>query len=257
VQIQSPDEILARILDAARARPGGVAATDGDGTLWSGDVGEDVFLAFIERGRVAPPAAEAIAREAREHGLDATGPAIAVARRIYDAYVAHRFPEERVCELMTWCFAGWTREELTAFARAVAARARVVERLHEELGEVLAGVRDAGIEIVLVSASPRAIVEAAARFVDGVTFAHVVAATPRWNGSAMMPDVERPIPYGPGKVRGLRAAIGAREIYAAFGDNAFDVSMLGEASVPVAVRPKDALRARAGEVPALVELARA
>jgi phosphoserine phosphatase len=45
-------------------------------------------------------------------------------------------------------------------------------------------------------------------------------------------------------------------LLAAFGDNAFDVALLAEASVGVAVRPKDALRARAGEVSGLVELAR-
>jgi phosphoserine phosphatase len=47
----------------------------------------------------------------------------------------------------------------------------------------------------------------------------------------------------------------ARPLYAAFGDNAFDVSLLAGAAVPVAVRPKPRLRARAGEVPGLVELA--
>ncbi len=42
---------------------------------------------------------------------------------------------------------------------------------------------------------------------------------------------------------------------AAFGDNAFDVAMLSEARVPVAVRPKDRLRERAAEVAGLVEIA--
>ena len=68
-------------------------------------------------------------------------------------------------------------------------------------------------------------------------------------------DVDRPIPYGPGKVHRLRARIGNRPVLAAFGDNAFDVALLSESRVPVAVRPKQALRGRAGEVPELVELA--
>jgi len=54
----------------------------------------------------------------------------------------------------------------------------------------------------------------------------------------------------------LREAIGHdRPLYASFGDNGFDVALLAGASVPVAVRPKPRLRARAAEVPGLVELA--
>jgi phosphoserine phosphatase len=72
----------------------------------------------------------------------------------------------------------------------------------------------------------------------------------------MVPEVERPIPYGAGKVKRLRDAIGHdRPLYASFGDNAFDVPLLAGAGVAVAVRPKPRLRARAAEVPGLVELA--
>ena len=67
--------------------------------------------------------------------------------------------------------------------------------------------------------------------------------------------VERPIPYGSGKVTHLRERLGAdRVLYAAFGDNAFDVAMLREARLPVAIRPKARLVERAAEVPALVVL---
>jgi phosphoserine phosphatase len=45
-------------------------------------------------------------------------------------------------------------------------------------------------------------------------------------------------------------------LYAAFGDNAFDVPMLAASRVPVAVRPKARLRACADAVPGIVELAR-
>ena len=47
-----------------------------------------------------------------------------------------------------------------------------------------------------------------------------------------------------------------RTLVAAFGDNAFDVAMLSQASVPVAVRPKQRLRDRAADVQLLVEIAR-
>ena len=45
-------------------------------------------------------------------------------------------------------------------------------------------------------------------------------------------------------------------LYAALGDNGFDVALLASARVGIAVRPKPRLRERAAEVPGLVELAR-
>jgi phosphatidylglycerophosphatase C len=203
---------------------------------------------------VEAPAVEAIRREAREHGMSDAGTGRDVARRIYDAYREGRFPEERVCELMTWCFAGWTQREVQAFARAVVDEAKLVTRLHGEVLEVLDRARAAGVETILVSASPVAVVlEAAARV--GFDGAHVVAAHPRFEGDTMIADVERPIPYAAGKVRRLRERIGAgRTLYAAFGDNGFDVALLASAQVGVAVRPKPRLRERADEVNGLVEL---
>jgi phosphatidylglycerophosphatase C len=105
-----------------------------------------------------------------------------------------------------------------------------------------------------VSASPLAVVEEAGARV-GFDVDRVVAALPRFDGDTMLPDVEAPIPYGPGKMQRLRERIGDRPIYASFGDNAFDVALLLGATVPVAVRPKPKLRARADEVPGLVEIA--
>jgi phosphoserine phosphatase len=82
-----------------------------------------------------------------------------------------------------------------------------------------------------------------------------VAARPRYEGDVMLPEVDRPIPYGAGKVTRLDERIGpSRILFAAFGDNAFDVALLASARVGVAVRPKPRLRERAHEVPGLVEL---
>jgi phosphoserine phosphatase len=82
----------------------------------------------------------------------------------------------------------------------------------------------------------------------------VVAMRPRRSGDIVEIGVEEPLPYGPGKVTALAARTGSRRIYAAFGDNAFDLPMLAASDVPVAVRPKPRLRARAHELPELVEL---
>lgn len=253
MHLQTAEEVWSRIEAQAREHAGGLVATDGDGTLWSGDVGEDLFHAFVEQGDVAPPALQALQREAREHDLADGGTGQDVARRIYAAYVDGRFPEERVCELMTWCFAGWGLARVEEFARDVVERIGLGARLHREVIHVLDRARAAGLEVVLVSASPIAVVLAAGARV-GFDEAHVVAARPRYVADVMLAEVERPIPYGPGKVSRLRERVGERPLYAAFGDNAFDVAMLGSAAIGVAVRPKPKLRERAHEVAGLVEL---
>lgn len=254
VHLQAADDVWARIDALAREEPGGVVATDGDGTLWSGDVGEDLFMAFLAHGRVEAAALEALRREARHHSLSDAGGGPDIARRIYAAYRAGLFPEERVCELMVWCFAGWPRGEARAFARDVVDRGGLVGRLQGEVMTVLERARAAGLEVLLVSASPVDVVlEAGLRV--GFDEAHVVAARPRYEADVMLAEVERPIPYATGKVRRLRERIGAeRVLYAAFGDNEFDVSMLATARVPVAVRPKPRLRRRAADLPGVVEL---
>jgi phosphoserine phosphatase len=254
VKPQTVAEVWARIEVLARAEPTGVVATDADGTLWGGDVGEDLFRAFLEHGRVEPPAVEALRRHARDHGFSDAGDGTEVASRLYAAYGEGRFPEERMCELMVWCFAGWTRAEVASFARAVVDRTDIVARRHGELRDLLGRVRDAGIEAWLVSASPVAVVIAAGASA-GFDERHVVAACPRYERDVMLAEVERPIPYDVGKVTRLRERIGAgRPLLAAFGDNAFDVALLAGARVPVAVRPKPRLRARASEIAGLVQL---
>jgi phosphatidylglycerophosphatase C len=256
VQPQTPDAVWARIETLAREEPGGVVATDGDGTLWSGDVGEDLFHAFLDHGRVDPLALAALVRDARAHGVSDAGSGSDVARRLYDAYLEGRFPEERMCEVMTWCFAGWTEGEVGAFAREVVEASGLASRIHPEVLDVLSRARASAVDVVLVSASPFAVVlEAGSRV--GFDSRSIVAARATYDGSVMRADVHRPIPYGDGKVQRLRELIGSgRTLYAAFGDNAFDVALLASARVAVAVRPKPRLRERANSVPGIVELAR-
>ena len=103
-----------------------------------------------------------------------------------------------------------------------------------------------------MSASPLGIVEAAAEVV-GIPLERVTAVRERISADAVVEcGVVRPIPYGEGKVSNLRALIGPdRPLYAAFGDNAFDVALLRSARIPVAIRPKQRLLDRAHEVPDL------
>ncbi len=231
----------------------GALAFDGDGTLWSGDVGEDFFFGILDSGRVSDVATAEVARIARESHIDARGNAAEVARRIYDAYLRGEFDEEHVCEIMTWISAGWSEEETTAFAIGLVGQA-FASRIHPEVKAVIAAAKEHGHEIFVVSASPRPIVEAAAA-VAGIAAATVIAATAVLEGAEFATSVHRPIPYGAGKASALRARLENRRLLAAFGDNAFDVDMLKLAERPIAVRPKARLVQRAGEIRGIRELA--
>lgn len=226
-------------------------AFDGDGTLWSGDVGEDFFHAVLARG-IDDAARDALIEEARAETIDASGTASEIMHRIHAAYLAGAFPEQRVCEIMTWAVAGWRRSDVDAFCVDVIEKGGVHGRLHDEAIHVVSRAKTLGIEVFIVSASPTAIVEQAARLV-GLDADHVIAAREaRDPNDVVASTVHRPIPYGDGKVTRLRERIGAeRVLYAAFGDNAFDVPLLREARLPVAIRPKARLVKRAGEVPGL------
>ena len=250
-------EVVEHIVASAGREPGGAIAFDGDGTLWSGDIGEDFFGELVKSERILEAAAEPIRREARAEGIDATGAIAAVASRIHAAYLADEFPEERVCELMTWAFAGWSKSDMDAFAFDVLVRENLSARLHGEAIAVVTEARAKGVRVCLVSASPRSVVHAAAKIV-GIDTKDVASATELCAPDGVVQaDVDRPIPYGPGKVKHLRAMIGgATPLYAAFGDNAFDVAMLREAKLGVAIRPKPRLVERAHEVPGLVVLER-
>src|SRR5262249_54872417 len=111
-------EVIARIeAELAAMRTSGddprtsLLATDADGTLWSGDIGIDLFEALLASHGVRDDAREALAAEARAHGIDDTGDANAIASRLYDAFKAERYPDREAFAMMTWAFAGRTVEE--------------------------------------------------------------------------------------------------------------------------------------------------
>lgn len=248
-------EVTAAIDAAAKEAPGGAIAFDGDGTLWAGDIGEDFFDAIVHHGP-HESTSDALAREATEHGLDAAGDARTIAQRIHAAYLGNQFPEDRMCEIVAWVAGGWKWDDLQRFCADTLEKGGLRGRLHGEAIAVVEHARKAGIDVFLVSASPYSIVEAAANVV-GIPLDHVAAVRERIDGGVVQCAVIRPIPYAAGKVTNLRAKLGAsRPLYAAFGDNAFDVAMLSAAKNPVAVRPKQRLLERADQVPGLVVLER-
>ncbi len=229
--LQDEGMMLERIATAAARRPNGVVAFDADGTLWGGDVGED-WLSVMRSD-------DSIARA----WLDETHAA--------DADPA---AEERLMELVALGLTGRSAEAVSAYAQRVIAPIDWPSRLHGETIAMLSGIARLDVDIFVVSASPRAIVEACVSRL-GIATERVVATTPMFRDGVMVGEVERPIPYGEGKVTCLRRAIGDRPWLAAFADNHFDAAMLRACEIAVAVRPKAALRRIADSIPGLVELA--
>ncbi|NMO18872.1 haloacid dehalogenase-like hydrolase [Pyxidicoccus fallax] len=253
MRMERVEETLERIGQEALRTPGGVLAFDGDGTLWSGDVGDDLFLALLDNGDIRPEAHAALVRLGAAHGLEAGLGARELAHQLFAEFEAGRIPEKEVYEMVAWLFAGWRVEAVRDFARDVVARREVKRRIHPEARRVVEWARGRGIPCYVVSASPLAVVQAAVVEVEGLSPSNVLACTPREDGGFVLPAIVEPIPYAAGKVQCLRART-SQPLYAAFGDNVFDFEMLAASRVPVAIRPKPRLRARAPELPALVQL---
>lgn len=226
-----------------------VMAFDGDGTLWSGDVGEDLFRAAMREQYLLPDAREALLAEAERYQiqLSNSSDANSVAGVLMAAYLAGKYPERETCAMMTWCYAGRTVAEVEQLAREVLEEEDLESRLTPELEPIVDFARSAGVRLVLVSASPRAIVEAAGKSWDFGP-ADIAAATPAIESGRVLPRMNGSVPYAEAKLSAGRALFGSARWLAAFGDNVFDIDMLTTAEMGVAVRPKPKL---ASELPAL------
>jgi phosphatidylglycerophosphatase C len=254
MQTASVEQVVTRVTHAAATLPSPtVIATDADGTIWSGDVGVDVFESLLEHKAIRPQALAALQAEAREAWFACADDPHEVARILYEACEKGIWPELRAYEMMTWVFAGWTTNELRVFMREVIVERRLLARLHGELLDVLAAVRGHSLPVYVVSASPVIVVEESVA-AAGLAIAGVIAAVPAVVDDVIQPRMASPLPYGHGKVAALRARVPGASVAAAFGDNLFDLEMLQLASVPVAIRPKPRLAERAHELPAMVEL---
>ncbi|MCC6522470.1 MAG: haloacid dehalogenase-like hydrolase [Polyangiaceae bacterium] len=248
---------LLRELERERASVTGPAmlACDCDGTLWRGDVGEAQLERLLAVGGVREAARDALLAEGRAAHLelDAAASPTALAAGLYAGYRGGRYRDADAFAMMAWVFAGYDAGELEAFADRTLDAFGLATALRQPLRAVLAWAEANDTEVWLVSASPAAIVTRAALRM-GIAVERVVAVTPRVAGGVVEPGLAAPLSYGHGKIERLRAVRPAHELIAAFGDSAYDLELLAAARVPVAVAPGPALRARAAELPRMVEL---
>lgn len=231
-------------------------AFDADGTLWSGDVGFDLFKAALAARALRPAAQSALAAEAHAAGLSASADEDAneIALRLFAAWAAGDVSDERAFRMMAWAFAGFTDDEMLAFAEETQRASGLAARLHGAAADVIRWAHVVGIEVWVVSASPRAAVVTGARHFE-IPPSRVIGVTPIIDGGLLTTELVEPISYEAGKPLAFAAQAPRAALLAAFGDTASDVPLFLAAQLGVAVGPNDRLRAAAGSVPGLVELA--
>lgn len=228
-------------------------AFDADGTLWSGDIGIELFEKALDERALREESLEALRAVASGFALPMKEEANEQARVLHRAFLDETLPDGLAFAMMAWAFAGFTSAELGGFIDDFLAEARLGSRVQEEIAPVLAWAERSRVPVHIVSASPRAAVVKAAEALR-IPVSQVVAMTPAVEKERIRPWVVPPIPYGEGKVEALALATGLSELLGAFGDSGYDLAMLARARVPVAVRPKASLLARSHELPRLVSL---
>ncbi len=213
---------LARVLSPAALRtvapllePGvarGPVAFDADGTLWRGDVGEDLLRWLAAEGLLPAGPSRGIYAEYER-------------RVAIDAAAGYAFAVELMAGLAEAALEGLCRE---FFAR------RFEGRLFPFTRPLLDELAAAGHEIWIVSASPVWIVAVGVEGL-GVGLDRVIAVKAEIAAGQLTRRVEQPIPFGPGKVqqlesRGVRPAL-------AVGNGEGDLPMLEYAGSALVVAP--------------------
>ncbi|EYF05987.1 HAD family hydrolase [Chondromyces apiculatus] len=240
--------------------------TDADQTLWDGDVGFDIYEALLAARGVRTEARDALAREATACGLDVPPDADPndLAARLYDQFKAGKYDEERAFAMMAWVFAGWTEDEVGAFAEQTFNATGLPARIRAGMKALVAWAHARGLRVIVVSASPQVVVERAVR-AFAIPPVDVMAMRPRVTAGVIQPEMGAPATYGHGKVLAVERALNipspadpsARRqltLLAAFGDSAYDAAMLALAMHPVAVTPSPKLLDLCRTLPGAVEL---
>ena len=256
----SAPELIERLARAREQAPAGapcVVAFDADGTIWRGDVGVDLFEAFLAEETIRPAAARALEGLARDVGIAQGEAPAAIARALYTSWekgLTPACPEDKTFAMMVWLYAGLTEAEMHAYARKVLERAGIEARIRPEVREVVAWARANHVEVLVASASPRApVIEGVAHL--GIGPESVFAMTPRIEGGVLQAALTGVFVYAEGKATAVRQGRPGAAVLAGFGDSAYDAALLRLGAVPVAIGPGPGLLRAAPTVPGLIELA--
>jgi HAD superfamily phosphoserine phosphatase-like hydrolase len=195
-----------------------VAVFDCDGTLWSGDSGSGFMTWSIDKGLISRSTIDWIDNRHR-------------------AYRAGKVSEEQICGEMVQIYAGLRDQEL----RDAAARyfkKYVSPRIFPEMAELVALLRESGVDLWAVSSTNRWVIAEGVRDF-GIAEDHILAAEVRVADGLITHDIVD-VPTGPGKAVALKR-VGLAQPDAVFGNSVHDLAMLEMARCPFPINPSPAL----------------
>ena len=195
-----------------------VAVFDCDGTLWSGDAGYGFMAWTLEQGLVSRSTNDWIDTRYRD-------------------YRAGNVSEVAMCAEMVQMYTGLRDAELRdAAARYVDEFVR--KRIFEELFDLIARMREAGIELWAVSSTNRWVISEGLRDF-GIPDERILAAEVRVKGGIITSEIVD-VPTDEAKAAALRR-IGLPRPDAVFGNSIHDLAMLEMARCAFPVNPSPSL----------------
>jgi len=246
----SPELLVEKLADVRRSVENHdvILAFDADGTLWQGDVGNDLFHALVSRRAMRNAAHDALVQEASEFGITSAPNTTDIAQALFDAHETGQYPEDRCFAMMAWVFAGMSLSEARSFSHEVAKETNLEGRLHRFLDPVFTWAKRENVGLWVVSASPKWMVEiGVAEF--GIPSENVIGMMPIVDNGIILPKLDGLPIYGVNKPKVLQQARPHSVLLGGFGDSSYDVPLLQMARLPVGIRPKPSLARRIHEVP--------
>ena len=207
-------------LDAVLRLAPRVAAFDCDGTLWSGDAGENFFDWEIRTGVVTA-----------NLGLRM--------RARYAEYKAGKVSEDDMCGEMVTMHAGMTEDRMMQIASEFMEK-HFKSSVFQEMKKLVLRLRDNGCDVWAVSSSNEWVIRAGIK-PFGIADDHILATKAELQDGVVTDRLVR-IPSGPGKPKALREVV-KKNIDAAFGNSRWDAEMLAIATHAFAVNPRPDLEA--------------
>lgn len=238
----SPDAFRERLIPLMEESKQGAVVFDADGTLWRHDVGALVFDHALELGVLREEALAELTLVAKAQGvqIESSTNANAVAAKVAFAYYADAFDEKVAAELQVWAYAGLTESEFRQLTRDALAKGKHSLGIHQPIAELADWVRLQGHRSLIVSASPRWVVEEASRAL-GFSAEEIAAGDPLMSKDEpprVRCGMAAPLPYGPDKVTAGRALLGDLTWLAALGDSSFDLEMFRVAQLAAGIGDK-------------------
>lgn len=209
-------EIRKAVEDVAARGPSAAAAFDADGTLWSGDIGEELLRELaLHRRLIHPP----------------PGDPFGVYERLFqhEPRRAFAFCVEVMRGLSVADVERWSDELYEA---------RFSSRVFPSMKTIVEMLRRAGVRVFLVSASSAVSVRRAASAL-GLDPSLVLAVEGSVDGHGLFAGaVVPPVTCSEGKMEALRGRLGSEKPAIAFGNSVFDREMLAGAERAVLVAPR-------------------